>query len=270
MAWNGCSTAYRNPIITTALSSKAHCSFNSGVATLTAQPVIWTYLDTVVQTQRNIEAAIRDICDQAVEDDGLEFQSDSVRAEAMKENEAYEGVRVKLLARLASARISIQIDVGFGDVITPAPDDVTYPTILTFPAPILKAYPRETVVAEKFQAMAMLGIVNSRMKDFYDLWTLARQFEFSGPVLSAAIRATFERRQTPLPEQLPIALTSEFSEDRQKLMQWQAFVRKGKLDAEGITLPEVTEFLQTFLMPPSQALASGVSFDANWSDSAWR
>jgi hypothetical protein len=167
--------------------------------------VIWTYLDTVVQTQRNIEAAIRDICDQAVEDDGLEFQSDSVRAEAMKENEEYEGVRVKLLARLASARISIQIDVGFGDVITPAPDDVTYPTILTFPAPILKAYPRETVVAEKFQAMAMLGIVNSRMKDFYDLWTLARQFEFSGPVLSAAIRATFERRQTPLPEQLPIA-----------------------------------------------------------------
>ena len=119
----------------------------------------------------------------------------------MKEDEEYQGLRLKLTAMLASARIPIQIDIGFGDAIHPGPDEITYPTLLDMPAPTLKAYPRETVVAEKFQAMVMLGIANSRMKDFYDLWTLARQFEFDGQVLSEAIRATFDRRQTPLPEQ---------------------------------------------------------------------
>ena len=129
------------------------------------------------------EGIFRDICRQNVEDDGLEFQSDSVRAESMKEDEEYQGLRLKLVSRLGNARIPIQIDIGFGDAVTPEPDEVIYPTLLDGPAPTLKAYPRETVVAEKFQAMVMLGIANSRMKDFYDLWILMRQFEFSGPAL---------------------------------------------------------------------------------------
>ena len=201
---------------------------------------------------------LRDICRQEVEDDGLEFQADSVHAERMKEDEEYEGLRLKLTALLASARIPIQIDIGFGDAIHPGPDEITYPTLLDMPTPTLKAYPRETVVAEKFQAMVMLGIANSRMKDFYDVWTLAKQFKFSGPVLSAAIRATFERRKTPLPEQPPLALTSEFTEDRQKLTQWRAFLRKGKLDAEGMELMGIAESLHRFLMPPTEALVGGI------------
>src|SRR5690606_9574536 len=160
------------------------------------------------------------------------------------------GLRLKLTAMLASARIPIQIDIGFGDAIHPGPDEITCPTLLDLPAPTLKAYPRETVVAEKFQALVMLGMANSRMMDFYDIWTLARRFEFSGPVLCAAIRATFERRKTNLPEQPPLALTAEFTDDSQKLTQWRAFVRKGKLDATGTELSTMAENLQAFLMPP--------------------
>lgn len=210
------------------------------------------------------EELLREVCNLQVEDDGLEFHADSVNAERMKENEEYQGLRLKFHATLASARIPIQIDIGFGDAITPSPDEVTYPTLLDLPAPILKAYPRETVVAEKFQAMVMLGIANSRMKDFYDVWTIARQFEFSGPILCSAIRATFERRKTTLPDQLPLALTSEFSEDRQKLTQWRAFVHKSKLDAEGMELTGIAESLRAFLIPPTQALVAGTDFDRDW------
>ena len=139
-----------------------------------------------------------------------------------------------------------------------------YPTLLDLPAPALLVYPRETVVAEKYQAMVMLGIANSRMKDFYDLWTLARQFQFSGPVLCAAIRATFERRKTALPEQTPLALTSEFTGDRQKLTQWRAFLRKGNLAIEGTGLSTIAENLRAFLMPPTEAIVSGDNFEGDW------
>lgn len=205
-----------------------------------------------------------DICNQEVEDDGLEFQADTIQADRMKEDEEYEGLRLKLVARLESARILIQIDIGFGDAVIPPPHEITYPTLLDFPAPKLKAYPRETVIAEKLQAMVMLGIANSRMKDFFDVWTLARQFDFAGPVLCAAIRATFDRRKTALPSVAPLALTSEFGQDDQKMTQWNAFVRKGKLDADGLSLDEIADFLRRFLMPPTIALASGTEFEQRW------
>jgi predicted nucleotidyltransferase component of viral defense system len=217
------------------------------------------------------EDVFRDICEQEVGDDGLKFRADMVRAERMKEDEEYQGLRLKLQAYLATARIPIQIDIGFGDAVTPGADEITYPTLLDFPAPMLKAYPRETVVAEKFQAMVMLGIANSRMKDFFDLRMLARQFEFSGPVLSTAIGATFARRKTALPEQPPLALTSEFTEDRQKLTQWLAFVRKGRLDTEEMALSEIADSLRAFLMPPTLAIASAGGFDMTWSPGGpWR
>ncbi len=210
-------------------------------------------------------AVISDICEQDVEDDGMEFHPDSILVERIKEVEEYQGLRAKLQATLASARIPIQIDIGFGDAINPEPSEVTYPTLLDLPAPTLKAYPRETVIAEKFQAMVMLGIANSRMKGFYDIWTLARQFGFSGPVLCSAIRATFERRQTLLPQTPPMAFTPEFAEDRQKLIQWRAFIRKSKLDADEMELVDIAESLQGFLMPPTEALVADVAFTMNWS-----
>jgi predicted nucleotidyltransferase component of viral defense system len=121
------------------------------------------------------------LCSQEVEDDGLTFLSDTIRVEKIRDEEDYEGVRVLLTAHLANARIPLQIDVGFGDVISPGPVELEYPTLLPFPAPKLRAYSKESVVAEKFEAMVKLGMANSRMKDFYDLWVMARRFEFRGP-----------------------------------------------------------------------------------------
>ena len=127
---------------------------------------------------------------------GWLFDPATVTAGKIKEDQEYEGVRVGCVARLGQARIDLQVDVGFGDAITPGPATVQYPAMLDLPAPELAAYPRETVVAEKFQAMVMLGIANSRMKDFFDLWVLARSFAFAGPALADAVRATFARRKT--------------------------------------------------------------------------
>jgi Nucleotidyl transferase AbiEii toxin, Type IV TA system len=166
------------------------------------------------------EQVFQEVCRQPAGDDGLVFRDETVRAEQIKEDDEYQGLRIRLEARLGSARIPIQIDVGFGDAVTPGPQEITFPTLLDFPAPVIQAYPRETVVAEKFQAMVMLGIANSRMKDFYDLWMLAGQFEFQGPILCDAIHATFDRRKTTLPVGPPLALTSEFAEDSGKQTQW--------------------------------------------------
>jgi predicted nucleotidyltransferase component of viral defense system len=222
-------------------------------------------LGTGAPAPADFEQLFREVCVQEVEDDGLVFQPETVSAERMKEDEQYEGIRLKLQALLASARIPIQVDIGFGDAVTPGVDHISYPVILDFPSPMLRTYPRETVVAEKFQAMVMLGIANSRMKDFFDIWSLARTYEFSGATLSAAIKATFERRQTPLPETPPLAFTPEFSQDRHKVTQWNAFLRKSKLVAEELSLVEVVAVLSDFLMPPTHAILSNSAFSGAWS-----
>jgi predicted nucleotidyltransferase component of viral defense system len=210
------------------------------------------------------ERIFREVCKLAVEEDGLVFNAQSVRGDAIKEDQEYSGLRLTLDCRLENARIPIQIDIGFGDVVTPAATDVTYPVLLDFPAPVLPAYSRESVVAEKFQTMVMLGIANSRMKDFYDLWVLARQFDFQGPLLCQAIRATFERRRTPVPAEVPVALSSEFAQDRGKQTQWRAFISKGKLDTGGAGLDEVIDALRGFLMPAAQTIVAGGSLGMVW------
>jgi hypothetical protein len=200
----------------------------------------------------------------AVEDDGLLFDPGSVRGELIKEDQEYEGVRVHCEARLEQARIILQIDIGFGDAITPKAEKIKYPTILEFPAPELRAYPRQTVVAEKYQAMVMLGIANSRMKDFFDLWILARNFAFDSLTLGRAIQATFRRRKTILPTEPPLALTTEFGTDVAKVKQWQAFIRKGKIDVGDVTLEKVCAFLNGFLVPLTQALVADEPFEKSW------
>ncbi len=217
-----------------------------------------------------LREAFQDICSLPVVDDGLVFRADAVRAEQIKEDDEYQGIRLRIEARLGNARIPLQIDIGFGDAITPGPQAVDYPTLLDFPAPQLPAYPRETVVAEKFQAMVQLAMANSRMKDFYDIWTLARQFEFAGPPLCAAIRATFERRQTALPSLTPLPLTTEFSTDPYKASQWTAFLRKGRLSMSPPRLDEVVALLESFLMPPTLALTANEPWDRAWSPTEWR
>jgi predicted nucleotidyltransferase component of viral defense system len=218
-----------------------------------------------------LKQVFREVIGVEVEDDGLEFQAETVRGERIREDEEYEGVRVHLEARLAAARIKVQVDVGFGDVMTPAPRETEYPVMLDFPAPWLWTYPRETVVAEKFEAMVKLGIANSRMKDFYDLWVMARDFEFEGALISRAIKATFERRGTALPTKVPVALSDEFSDDPGKKTQWAAFLRRLGLEAVGTPLAEVTIALNEFLLPPVLAAGRAESFDRTWPPAGpWR
>jgi hypothetical protein len=213
---------------------------------------------------RHLLRVFKAITGMIVEDDGLTFHPDTVRGELIKEDQDYEGVRIHCEVRLGQARIILQIDIAFGDAITPKAEKILYPTILDFQAPKLQAYPRQTVVAEKYQAMVMLGIANSRMKDFYDLWFMARGFAFDGPTLCRAIETTFRRRNTSLPTESPLALTAEFGTDAAKVKQWQGFVRKGKLDVGEATLEKVCAFLNGFLVPPTQALVSDEPFEKTW------
>jgi hypothetical protein len=213
---------------------------------------------------QRLEQVFRDICKIQVEPDGLSFAAETVQGNDIREDREYGGVRIILIAHLEEARIQIQVDIGFGDAVTPPPEDVEFPTILEFPAPHLRAYRRETVVAEKFQAMVMLGIANSRMRDFYDIWFLSRKFEFSGIVLGQAIKGTFTRRRTALPTQAPLALTPEFSANPDKQAQWKAFVGKAGLTLDRIAFPEVAVALNEFLMPPTLALIRGLKPSMRW------
>jgi hypothetical protein len=213
----------------------------------------------------------RSLCALKVADDGLVFSADTVAVEPIREDQEYGGQRVKLEARLGGARIDLQVDVGFGDAITPNAEAVEYPTLLGMEPPRLRAYPRETVVAEKLEAVVKLGMANSRMKDFFDLAVLARSFAFSGPVLRDAIAATFRRRGTAIPTELPIALTDSFAKDRMKLTQWKAFVSRSGLAARAGELGQVVIELAGFLAAPMLAAARGEGFEGWWeAGGPWR
>jgi predicted nucleotidyltransferase component of viral defense system len=218
----------------------------------------------------HLEQVFQDICSVPVEEDGLHFRAETVKGEQIKGDKEYPGMRIKLNSVLTgtNTRIAIQVDIGFGDAIFPAIQEAQFPVILAgFPAPLLNTYPRETVIAEKFQAMVLLGIANTRMKDFYDVWYLCQNFTFEGKLLSQSIKATFVRRKTDLPTSLPLALTAEFFEDMAKQAQWKAFIRKGKFSDRQEKLASVTTQLQAFLMPPTIAIAQEEIFDYEWSPS---
>jgi len=210
-----------------------------------------------------LAAAMRDVCDQAVEADGLVFDPESIAAAVIKEDAEYEGVRVTLRGSLENARIAMQIDVGFGDVMYPGPEVTEYPTILDHAAPRLRGYARETAVAEKFEAMVKLGLANSRMKDFYDIWLLSRQFDFDGAQLAWAIEKTFAHRATTVTPQ-PTAFSLAFATDPTKAMQWQAFVRKSRLNDAPAELAVAVDAVALFLTPPATAVRGGQSFEQLW------
>ena len=215
-------------------------------------------------TAAHLVETFRAVCETAVPPDGVEFLADTVRADQVREHEAYQGVRVMLEARLAGARLSVQIDIGFGDVIVPPAPHIAYPTLLEFPAPQLRAYPRETVVAEKFQTLVRFAALTSRMKDVYDLWALATLFGFEGRVLAEAIRATFTRRQTPVPQETPVALTPAFAADPTKQAQWSGFLRRTAMARTPDPLPLVLAQIRMFVTPPTVAIAKGVAFEERW------
>jgi predicted nucleotidyltransferase component of viral defense system len=211
-----------------------------------------------------LEEVFRDLCKIEVQPDGLEFQPDSVKGERIKEEEKYEGVRLHMTALLEKTRITLQVDVGFGDRIVPGPEEIDFPTLLDFPAPHVKSYTRESMVSEKFEAMVKLGMLNTRMKDFFDIWSASQEFSFDGPTLCEAVKTTFETRGTKVPKEPPLALTPEFYDDQQKNAQWKAFLNKAKLNAERKSLPEIAAALRKFLMPVSAAVADGEAHEAKW------
>jgi predicted nucleotidyltransferase component of viral defense system len=180
-------------------------------------------------------------------EDGVDFDLDAVRVDQIREELEYGGLRLRTTASISGARITVTVDVAFGDALEPGPEVIDYPCMLDLPALRLRAYARETVIAEKFQAMVALGRANSRMKDFYDIWLLSQSFPFDGDRLAHAIAATFERRETEIPAELPDALTTSFAEDEQKRRQWNAFLENVAVDPG--SLADVTTKITEFIMP---------------------
>ena len=208
----------------------------------------------------DLENIFRELCTLSVEPDGLVFLPASVKAEPIREEAVYGGIRVIIEARLENSRIPIQCDVGFGDAVTPGPVVIEFPALLDFPPPHLHSYPTYTVVAEKLEAMVLLGETNSRMKDFYDLWFLSRHFDFDGKTLVEAIRATFDRRKTKLPEGAPVALTDDFSTT--KTIQWNAFLRRNRLPE--LEMAVVMDSIRQFAELPLSNASRTEAFLKNW------
>lgn len=229
-------------------------------------------LGTGSPAPEDLAAVFRELCVLEVQEDGLRFDEQSVAARPIREENIYGGVRVTLVAYLDSARIPLQVDVGFGDVVTPAPVPVTFPALLDFPPPELRAYVPETVVAEKLSALIVLDLDNSRMKDFFDLWMLGQRFAFDGERLSEAIAATFAQRGVAVPATAPTGLTERFSTHPARQTQWRAFAKQALSPTlQPLDLEEVVTFAAGFLVPILDSLRDGSWFRATWQPGGpWR
>ena len=207
---------------------------------------------------------IKDCISVDVQDDGILFDATSVIGEEIRLAALYDGVRLRCSGQLGTARIGLQVDVGFGDVVVPGEQSIDYPTLLGFNAPRLLGYTPESCIAEKFQALVALDMANTRMKDFLDIWMLAQAREFSGILLGRAIEATFRRRRTPLPKATPVALTSAFYSLPAKQAQWLAYIRKGRILGSAPTFDTVSTKIRTFILPVVEALNAGSIFNKQW------
>ncbi len=211
----------------------------------------------------NATKAIGEICSVEV-NDGVVFDLKNIAGEEIREDAEYDGVRVRAPASLDRARVQLQIDVGFGDAVDPPPEELTFPVMLPLEAPMLKTYPPEVVIAEKLQAMVHLGIANSRMKDFFDIWILCRERTFTMSRLRRAIAATFARRKTELPLDRPTALSEAFLLDKGKLDQWKAFLNRMELPKDLAELGEVGETIAGSLMPVIEAARADGKEEREW------
>ena len=211
-----------------------------------------------------IEKVIRDVSKVSVTPDGLVFDSQTIKGQKIKEDADYEGVRVKFRGFLERARIPMQIDVGFGDIIYPNPKTINYPVILDFPKPHLKGYPAESVVSEKFEAMLKLGLLNSRMKDFYDIWLMMRQFDFNGLKLIEALKRTFRHRKTSLPQHKPLFAEEIYDEKSDRQMLWKAFLRKGDIKHAPEKLSTTAREIENFLIDPLDAVNKSRVMNEEW------
>ena len=190
-----------------------------------------------------------EICGQEVAPDGIEFDTNSMQANEIKKDQRYQGTRITFIARVAQARVRLQFDIGFGDSIFPSAEFCEYPGLLDLDKPLIKIYPRYTVIAEKFEAMVSLGMKNSRLKDFFDIWLLSEYFDFDFIILEQSVTQTFTRRQTTLPQDLPIAFTNEFTSDAIKINQWNTFLKKTNPVKKPESLASTVERIKLFLKP---------------------
>lgn len=212
----------------------------------------------------SVAEVIRDVCVYPVSPDGIAFDPNSVEGTRIAEDTGYEGVRVRFSGLLGGARLSMQLDVGFGDVVVPSDEAIQYPTILDFPSPRLRGYSKESTVAEKFEAAVRFGDLNSRMKDFFDIWFLSRQFDFNGSTLTTAIMETFSRRDTQLsPEAIP--LTFAFAQDPKKAIQWRAFRKRSRLEFAPESFEDLMKAVTGFLKPVAVGVSAGRPFKGHWS-----
>lgn len=207
---------------------------------------------------------IKEVCQTPVTDDGIVFDPESVRGEEIRTIDEYGGVRINLRGNLGTAIVAVQIDIGFGDAMTPPPLEVSYPTLIEMPKPVIRVYSQETVIAEKTEAIVKLGMLNTRFKDYFDLYFLATRYSFDGPTLSQAMGATFSRRGTAVPATAPVGLTAQFGADTNKMTQWVAFCRKGRVPSPDRSLHQLTEFLALFLLPPLMHPSAGTTFNLHW------
>jgi predicted nucleotidyltransferase component of viral defense system len=223
-------------------------------------------IDLAARTRNELDhiaKLVSTVCGVVTEPDGIEFNRAPIEVSRIKEGADYQGVRVKFQAVLAKARVPMQIDIGFGDVVVPGPTMVEYPTLLDFPPPVLQAYRRETVIAEKLEVLTALGLLNSRMKDYYDLAFLARVYPFDGSPLIAAIVATFRHRSTKI-EGEPIGLTQAFYADPARTVQWRAFVRRSRFIEDLAELERLVAEIRQFALPVLAAAADEKPFIAGW------
>jgi hypothetical protein len=206
----------------------------------------------------------REICTVEVEPDGVSFLPESVRVAPIRVEDQYGGNRVTLKGLLGTARLAVQIDVGIGDIVTPEPEWIDYPSLLDLPRPHLRAYRPETTIAEKTHAMATYGMANTRMRDFLDIYDLSRVREFDGAVLAKAIKETFARRRTSIGAEPPVALTMTFGADTEKQTQWRGFLRKDRLADAPQQLSVVVVAIAGMILPIWAALRTEKSFGGHW------
>jgi len=219
------------------------------------------FVDNSLET---LESITRELCQMDVEDDGIRFDSEDIKVERVKEDADYEGVRVLTFAYLERSRVRLQVDVGFGDALVPDAISASLPAILDFPAPTLRCYHQLTVIAEKFEAMIKLGSLNSRMKDFYDVWNLIQHEEIDGQELQAACVATFQHRETPL-NHVHDYFRGEFIVSEEKETQWKAFLRKQKLmEVAPAGFQDVISQLQAFFLPMVEQENAGKTLSLQW------
>jgi len=200
-------------------------------------------------SHERLKQVFSDACSVSFDADGLRFDLASILTSDIRDDQEYFGIRIRLHGFLNTARVPVQVDVGFGDSVTPPAEMITYPTLLDLPSPRLRAYHPATVVAEKVNAMVVYGLMNSRMKDFYDVYVLLEHMDWDEEVLVKLISATFDKRKVDLPKEMPVAFTTEFLEDGLKEKQWNAFLNRSKLMEFQLPLREVIDYLSKRLWP---------------------